>query len=91
MSEVTTVGRATNAAVLREFAEQSSGRIKTGASPTRQDRVEISELAGFLSKLAELPEDRARKIVSVRNEIAEGRYETPEKLDIAAERLLEDL
>lgn len=55
------------------------------------DRVEISELAGFLSRLSELPESDARRIVRIRQEILDGTYETADKLDVAAERLLEDI
>jgi hypothetical protein len=37
------------------------------------------------------PAFRADLVARVRREIAEGRYETPEKLDAALARLLEDL
>ncbi|HVP10952.1 MAG TPA: flagellar biosynthesis anti-sigma factor FlgM, partial [Phycisphaerae bacterium] len=55
------------------------------------DRVEISELAAFLSRLAELPEDRARKVVEIRQQIADGTYETADKLDQTVEQLAKDL
>ena len=42
----------------------------------------------FLSRLAELPEARARKIVEIRNAIQNETYDTPEKLEIAVERIL---
>ncbi|MCB9855144.1 MAG: flagellar biosynthesis anti-sigma factor FlgM [Phycisphaerales bacterium] len=55
------------------------------------DRVEISELARFLSRLAELPDDKARRIVDIRSEIDKGTFVTSERLNIASERLFEDI
>ncbi len=76
---------------LREYADRYHPQSDSGNTAILDDRVEISELAAFLSRLAELPEARARKIVDVRNAIQAGTYETVEKLDVATERLLEDL
>ena len=81
-----------SSATLREFAKQASARSReTVDATTLNDRVEISELASFLSRLAELPDDRARKIVEVRNAIANNSYETQDKHDIATERFLDEL
>lgn len=55
------------------------------------DRVEISQIARLMSEVSSLPEVRAEKIAQVRAEIEAGTYITPEKLDIAVERLLEDI
>jgi negative regulator of flagellin synthesis FlgM len=92
MTDIHPVGGLPSSTTLRKFAEQSPGRTDA-AQPTGStlDRVEISDLASLLSRLAELPEARAKKIVAVRNAIADGRYETAEKLEVATERLLEDL
>jgi len=76
---------------LREFANQTSRRSESANTAVLDDTVEISELASFLSRLSELPEVRARRIVNIRNEILDGSYVTPDKLDIASERLLNDL
>ena len=57
----------------------------------RPDRVEISDVARFLDELARMPEIRAEKVEQVRRAIAEGTYLTPEKLDLAIERLLNEL
>ncbi len=91
MSVVSTVGSLASTTTLREFADQSSRQPERASQSTVGDKVEISELAKFLSRLAELPEDRARKIVDVRNAITDGTYLTPEKIDIATERLLKDI
>jgi len=55
------------------------------------DKVDLSPRAVLLSKLGELPAVRADLVQAVRDQIAAGTYETPEKLDAAAEALLEDL
>jgi hypothetical protein len=88
MDHVLSIGTMASSHTLREFADQSFRRSAPGETALLDDSVEISELAGFLNRLAELPETRARKIVAVRNQIQGGTYETPEKLDIATERLL---
>jgi negative regulator of flagellin synthesis FlgM len=91
MSDVDAIRGTASTATLRVFANQSARTTEAGASAPGRDRVEISELAAFLSRLAELPEDRARKVVEVRQQIANGTYETSEKLDRAVERLAKDL
>jgi len=92
MTDINPVQSSASTATLREFASQSPSRAGNACDKlSGKDSVEISELASFLSRLAELPEARARKIVDVRNAIANGIYETQEKLDIATERFLEEL
>lgn len=92
MNEINPIGGLATSATLRDFANPSPKHAgPTNSASDLSDRVEISELASFLSRLAELPDDRARRIVDVRNAIRNGAYETPEKLDIAVSRLLDDL
>ena len=55
------------------------------------DRVEISQIARLMSEATLLPEVQAEKIAQVRAQIEAGTYITPEKMDIAVERLLQDL
>ena len=55
------------------------------------DRVEISPIARLMSEISALPDIRAEKVAQVRAEIQAGTYITPEKLDIAIDRLLEDI
>lgn len=93
MEKIGSVGTLATSSTLREFVNQSvrRGSSDAGGTAVLDDSVEISDLANFLSRLAELPENRARRIVEVRNQIQQGTYETPEKLDIATERLLTQL
>lgn len=55
------------------------------------DRAEISEVARLLNKLAEVPEIRADRVQSLRELIASGNYETPERIAGTVERILEEL
>jgi len=56
-----------------------------------RDRVEISEEARLLSKLAEVPEVRMDKNQELRQLIEAGRYETPERIAKAVEKILEEI
>lgn len=55
------------------------------------DVVEISLAARLTAKLQEAPAIRADLVARVKAEIASGAYETPERLQIAADRLLKDV
>ena len=55
------------------------------------DTVEISTVARMAAKIADLPEVRTELVERVKAELAAGIYETPEKMDIAIERLIDDL
>ncbi|MCE5279883.1 MAG: flagellar biosynthesis anti-sigma factor FlgM [Planctomycetaceae bacterium] len=55
------------------------------------DTVEISTAAKLAMKIREVPEVRTELIARVKEEIAAGTYETPERIDAAVERLLADL
>ena len=91
MDQIHSVGTLATSGTLREFVNQSFRRSESGGTAVIDDSVEISELASFLNRLAELPEDRARKIVAVRNQVQNGSYVTQDKLDVATERLLSKL
>ncbi len=55
------------------------------------DRVEISPIARLMSEVSALPDIRAERVAQVRADIQAGTYITPEKMDIAIGRLLEDI
>ncbi len=55
------------------------------------DRVEISEEAQLLARLAEVPDIRMDKVEELRELITTGRYESREKIEKAVDRLLEEL
>lgn len=55
------------------------------------DRVELSSHARHLNRLLLLPDVRDELVERVRHAIADGTYETPEKLDGTVRTLLEEL
>lgn len=91
MTDVNAVGTMASSATLQEFAHQSFRRGDADRSTPNVDRVEISEVATFLSRLAEIPEARARRIVDIRNAIENGTYDVDSKLTTAIDRLFGDL
>jgi negative regulator of flagellin synthesis FlgM len=53
------------------------------------DRVEVSQMALYLNKLRTLP-IRQDLVDSVRQQIAQGTYDTPEKLEAALNAMIDD-
>ena len=56
-----------------------------------QDQVTISDMARLKAKLAAVPEIREELVNAVRAEIEAGTYDTLEKVQLAAEKLLAEL
>jgi hypothetical protein len=68
----------------------TSGQL--GRAPERpSDRVDFSDRARFLSKLASLPDIRTELVGNIREQIAADTYDTEERLDEALAGLLDDL
>jgi len=55
------------------------------------DEVTISQEANMLARISETPEARQARVDQIRAQIAEGRYDTNEKLDVAVDRLLDEM
>ncbi len=55
------------------------------------DELEISDAARLVEQAQAVPEIRQDRVAAIRAQIAEGTYETQEKLDIAVERLLDEI
>lgn len=65
----------------------------TGATPAGfkpQDQVEFSEAAQQLSN-SQQPDIRMDKVNQIRQAIAQGTYETPEKIDVVVDRLFKEM
>ena len=54
------------------------------------DEVQISDAASFIDKVHQLPDIRHDRVSEIQRAIAEGTYETDEKLEIALERMLDE-
>ncbi len=66
--------------------EVAGGRINDDL-----DRVEISDLARMMGKIGQLPAIRHEMVAQVKAQIDAGTYDSPQKLDIAVDRLIDDL
>lgn len=63
----------------------------SAARPREADEVEISEMGKLLDNLSGGAEIRRERVEEVRRALEAGTYETPEKLESAVERLLDEL
>ena len=62
-----------------------------GAPEGISDVVEITTASALAAKVQQVPEIRAELVARVKKEIEAGTCDTPERLDAAVEKLLEDL
>ena len=86
MNDISPIGRPSRSVVYTEpFARNQPA---PQAAATRGDKVELSQHAQLLSKLADIPAVRQDVVDRVKAQIAAGTYDTPEKLDFALERLV---
>ena len=72
------------------FSTKTAGTQSTGAAG-KADRVEISPAANAAIEAAEGGRVRTDLVNLIRNQIAAGTYDTPEKMNIAMERLLDQM
>jgi len=70
----------------------AANRIRpTDTSTPQTDRAEISDSARFMALLREVPPIRKEKVEMLRELIASGQFETPERIAGAVDNLLEEL
>lgn len=74
----------------RNGTTSSNGNGVAHAITHGRDSVELSEHARFMDQLRELPSVRTERVEAVREAIVNGTYESPDKLDIAVSRMLDD-
>ena len=70
---------------------QSSQPAAPNSSSTGVDQVDISHEADLASRVRDLPEIRTERVAEIRAAIESGEYETDEKIDIALDRLLDEI
>lgn len=68
-------------------------KADTAASPSGQiqDEVQISDAARMVEQVKEMPDIRQDRVDAIRQQIASGTYETAEKLDVALDRLFDEI
>jgi hypothetical protein len=55
------------------------------------ENMNNTPIGQVLKKIASLPDVRRQKVLRVRRQLTEGRYELNERLDLALEKVLDDL
>ncbi len=55
------------------------------------ENINTTPIGQVLKKIASLPEIRKEKVLSVRRQLTEGRYDLNDRLDVALEKVLDDL
>ena len=70
-------------------------RVTQSETPTSsgpiQDELQLSDAARLVEEVKQLPDIRQDRVDAIRQQIAAGVYETPEKLEIALDRLLDEI
>jgi len=70
---------------------QAQQPVEINSSGQVGDRAEISDVARLLNKLSEVPDIRADRVAELRELIASGRYETPERISRTVDKILEEI
>jgi hypothetical protein len=55
------------------------------------ENINSTPIGKVLKRIAGLPEVRKEKVLDVRRQLTEGKYDVNERLDVALDRVLEDL
>lgn len=74
-----------------ESVSALGGPSAASASYAVGDTIEISQVARLTATVHELPSIRTELVERVRAEIASGTYETPDRIDVALEHLLDEM
>jgi negative regulator of flagellin synthesis FlgM len=88
------VSNTSSAASIKKITAQPIEKQVPADAPKQlpiTDRVELSGMSGLLKSLKAGADFRADKVADIKAQIEAGTYESDEKLDVAADRLLDDL
>lgn len=76
---------------IRPQAPRDSSRITpTPPKSQKDDQVEISPIARFLSAVATMPEIRVEKVEEMRQSLANGTYDIEGKFPTAVQNMLDE-
>lgn len=91
MSDIAPIQNPAAAALSLNNPVQRSAAAQTTDSTRDSDQVDFSSTARAFAQLNDASGVRQELVARIRDEIAAGTYETPEKLDAAVEGLAQDL
>jgi len=69
----------------------AQGPSNPSAASREVDQLDISPTASFVSQVRDVPDIRQDRVDAIRAAIADGDYETDDKLDAALENLLAEI
>lgn len=91
-------GSVPGASPIRPISPTSPSRPAGDANPAAEsqplsprDEVEISSAGDMLERLNQSSEIRAERLAQIRAAIEAGEYETPEKLEAALQKMLDEI
>lgn len=62
-----------------------------GPAPSGQDELQISDAGRLVALANQVPDVRQDRVNAIRAQLAAGTYETPDKLDVAVNRFLDEV
>ena len=81
-----------------ESQNRQVGPVEEGLAPDRDllmeqilENINTTPIGQVLKRIASLPEVRQEKVLEVRRRLTEGRYDLNQRLDVALDKVLEDL
>jgi len=90
--EVNGIGPISGSQPVRKVAQPATPPPPAEARPTSPtDELELTSVNPVASEVDLKSEFQSQRIAQIQQQIADGTYETPEKLDIAVDRMLESL
>jgi negative regulator of flagellin synthesis FlgM len=90
--EVNSIGPISGSQPVRKAAQPETPPPVAEARPTSPtDELELTSVNPAASEVDLKSEFQSQRIAQIQQQIADGTYETPEKLDIAVDRMLESL
>lgn len=72
-------------------SSRMNNRQSVGEASPIQDELQLSDAGQLVDKVRDLPDIRQDRVDQIKAQIADGTYETEEKLDIAMGRLLDEI
>lgn len=78
-------------AIHAPHAARAAEPQQASAPAAPRDQLDISAAGQMLDAIRELPDIRQDRVQQLRAAIADGSYETADKLDMALERLLDEI
>jgi hypothetical protein len=83
-----------NNRAANNLSNQPSEQLDIGRDMLAEEllhNINTTPIGRLLKQIAAMPEIRQEKVLDVRNQINEGKYNLNERLDLALDRVLEEL